>query len=55
MAKRERKIIEKGLGYEIYLKDRIYFLDIGGQFNVGFDTFEGACESAYYQGKRKTK
>lgn len=52
MKRRERKVLEKGIGYMIYLKDGIYFLEIDRKFAIGFDKFESACESAKYQGLR---
>lgn len=50
------KVIEQGIGYRIYVKDKIFFLETSNRKEaIGFDTFENACESAYYQGYRKGK
>ena len=53
----KRKTIETGLGYKIYLYKGMYFLETASDKDKanGFDTFEAACESAYYQGFRNSK
>lgn len=51
------EVIERGIGYKIYKKDGIYFVETAGnkKFAVGHDTLQGAIEHAYYQGYRTTK
>lgn len=54
---KRRKTIEAGLGYKIYYYNGLYFLETSSDNTKanGFDTFESACESAYYQGYRNSK
>ena len=53
----KRKTIESGIGYKIYYYKGLYFLETADDKHKanGFDTFEAACESAYYKGYRNSK
>ena len=50
-----RKTVERGFGYHIYYYEGLYFLDLYKNKADGFETLQGARESAYYQGVRESK
>ena len=49
------KLIHRGVGYKVYLKDGSYFVDTYGPFATGYNTLEAACEALYYGGYIESK
>ena len=55
MRRKGERLIESAIGYEIYYYKGLYFLDTYSGVCHGYETLAGACESAYYAGKRDRK
>ena len=52
---KKRETVERGIGYEIYFFEGLFFVDYFREESCGFDTLQGARESVYYAGLRETK
>lgn len=46
----KEKIVERGIGYEIYYSDGRFFINTYKAVNYSYETLRGAKEALYYAG-----